>query len=85
MLVIVPAVAVNVPVVAPAATVDEAGTVSSPLLLDKLTFAPPVGAACERVIVQVAVKPLPNVAGAQDRELTTVAVSDTLVCVEAPP
>ncbi len=42
----------NVAVVAPAATLTEAGTVSAPLLLESATAAPPEGAAAERVTVQ---------------------------------
>lgn len=45
MLVTVPAVAVNVAEVLLAATVTEAGTVSEPLLLDRVAVLPPVGAA----------------------------------------
>jgi hypothetical protein len=40
-----PVVALNVAVKAPAATVTDAGTVSTPTLLDKATLAPPAGAA----------------------------------------
>ena len=45
MVAIAPAVAVNVPVVAPEATVTDAGTVNAPLLLDSetVTPAPPAG------------------------------------------
>ena len=50
---IVPAVTENVFVVAPAATVTEAGTVTSPLLLDRETMAPPAGAGEDKVIVHV--------------------------------
>ena len=39
--------------VAPAATVTEPGTVTVPLLLERLTLIPPVGAAPVRVGVQV--------------------------------
>ena len=46
-------VALKVPVVAPAATVIDAGTVSTVLLLVSVTAAPPVGAACVNVTVQV--------------------------------
>ncbi len=49
----VPAVAVNVFVVAPAATVTEAGTVRRALLLDSETVTPPAGAADDSVTVQV--------------------------------
>ena len=52
------AVAVNVAVVAPAATVTEPRTVAAAvLLLSSLTLAPPVGAAAEIVTVPVAVCP----------------------------
>jgi hypothetical protein len=45
LLAIVPVVTVNVPVVAVAATVIEAGTVKVELVFDRVTLAPPVGAA----------------------------------------
>jgi hypothetical protein len=69
--VIVPAVAVKVPVVAPAATVTEAGAVKSPLLLETETEAPPDGAAADRVTVQVDVPPVPRLDSVQPRELRT--------------
>jgi hypothetical protein len=48
------AVAVNVAVVAEAATVTEAGTVNADdRLLERVTVEPPEGAALERVTVQV--------------------------------
>ena len=43
--------AVNAAVVAPAATVTDAGTVTALLLLARLTLVPPVGAAPDRVTV----------------------------------
>jgi len=43
--VIEPAVAVNLPVVAPEAMLIEVGTVSDVLLLDNVTVTPTVGAA----------------------------------------
>jgi len=46
-------VAVNVAVVAAAATVTEAGTVKAALLLLSVTLAPPVGAGCVNVTVHV--------------------------------
>ena len=55
-----PAIAAKVAVVAPAATVTEAGAVNA-LLLDSATLAPPAGACEESVTVQVEVTPLPNV------------------------
>jgi len=45
LLLIVVVVAVNVPVVAPAATVTDAGTVRVALLFVSVTLAPPVGAS----------------------------------------
>ena len=54
MLVIVaPAVAVNVAAVAPEDTVTEAGTVRSALLLPSVTAIPPVGAAELRLTEQL--------------------------------
>ena len=48
-------VAVKLAVVAPAATVTEAGTVTALLLLARLTAKPPVAAAAFRVTVQLSV------------------------------
>ncbi len=48
-------VAVKVAVVAPAATLTEAGTVTAALLLDKVTVVPLLGAAVLRVTVQESV------------------------------
>ena len=50
---IVPAVALKLAVVAVAGTVTEAGTVRFALLDDNVTVVPPVGAAFDRVTVQV--------------------------------
>jgi hypothetical protein len=55
--------AVNVAVVAPANTVNDAGTVNSALLLATVTVDPPVGAVCVRVTVQVLVALWPRLAG----------------------
>ena len=55
LLEIVPAVAVNVPVVELAATVTEAGMVRLALLDDRDTVVPPVGAALDKVTVHVLV------------------------------
>jgi hypothetical protein len=48
-------VAVKLPVVAPAATVTLAGTVTAELLLARLTANPPLAAAAFRVTVQLSV------------------------------
>ena len=70
LLLTVPVVTLKVAVAAPAATVTEAGTVRTALLLDKVTSAPPVGAAPDRVTVQVEeLEPL-RLEGLQDKELT---------------
>ena len=66
-------VTVKVPVVAPAATVTEAGTVAADVLLDvRLTTNPPTGAAELSVTVPVEL-PIPPV--------TDVGLSDTAVNV----
>jgi len=68
------AVALNVAVVAPAATVTEAGTASSVLLLDKVMLDPPVGAACVSVTVHVLTALAARLFGLQDRLDTAAAV-----------
>lgn len=83
MLAMVPAVALNVLLVAPAKTVTDVGTVSSALLLESVTTAPPVAAACESVTVQVDVPADPSVGGLHARELTVVgAVKEKVACCE---
>lgn len=78
LLLIVPAVAVKVVVVAPAATVTEAGTVSNPLLLDSVIAAPPLGAAEDRVTVHVELFPVASAVGLHPIELIkTGGVNDT--------
>ena len=72
MEVTVPAVAVNPPVVAPAAIVIEAASVSAALLSDSATVTPPLGAACDRVTVQLLLPPEPMVAGEQARAVNVV-------------
>ena len=59
------AVALNVAVVAPAATATDAGTVSEALLLASVTLDPPVGAAWVNVTVHLLVAPPLNVVGEQ--------------------
>jgi hypothetical protein len=80
-------VIVNVAVVAPAATVTLAGTVADALLLDKLTAAPPVGAALLSVTVPVDEVPPVTVVGLKltDDSVTAggLMVSVAFCCV--PP
>ncbi len=70
-------VALKVAVVCPANTVTEPGTGSSALLLDKVTEAPPVGAAPDNVTVQVVPAPPLNDDGLQ--------LTDETVGSAAPP
>lgn len=69
------AVAVNDPVVAPAATVTEAGTDSWELLLVSVSTEPPEGAAADNVAVQVLDPPAASEAGEQANELTPGTVT----------
>ncbi len=63
-------VALNVAVVADAATITEAGTVSVAFVFEIVTLAPPAGAACVRVIVHVLEALAPRLAGLQTNEET---------------
>ena len=84
-MVTVPEVAVNVAVVAPAATVTDAGTVTKALLLDSETAAPDAGAACDKVTVQLEVAPLPRIAGTHRTELTTArGIRETVAVLVEP-
>jgi hypothetical protein len=67
LLVTVPAVAVKFAVVAPAATVADAGTGSAALFEESPTEAPPVNAARDSVTVQVVVPLEATELGAQDK------------------
>ena len=69
-LAIVPAVVEKVAVVAPGATVTEAGTVSCAVLDEMATRTPPAGAAALAVTVQVLLAPELSDAGAQATEVT---------------
>jgi len=83
--VMVEAVAEKVAEVAPAATVTEAGTVNMPLLSDKETTAPPVGAALLRVTVQVAEALEVSEAGLQVRPEGTAFVTKPMEKVTEEP
>ena len=76
-----PAVALNVAVVAPAATVTDAGTVSEALLLASVTLDPPVGAVWVRVTVQVPTAFCPRVVGLHDTVETRTGASRLMVVV----
>ena len=76
-----PAVALKVAVVAPAVTVTEAGTVSEALLLARVTLAPPVGAVCVRVTVQVLTALCPRLVGLQATPETRTGASRLIVAV----
>ena len=79
------AVALNVVVVAPAATVTVAGAVSSVLLLARVTLDPPVGAIWVRVTLQV-LAPCPRLAGLHAKPDTRTGASRLTVAVcELPP
>ena len=86
MLLTAVVVALKVAEVAAAATVTDAGTVSVALLLDRLTLAPPVGAAWGSVTVQVLEAFGPRLVGLHDKEDTstdatrlTLAVAELLL------
>ena len=81
-LLMAPAVALKVALATPAVTVTEAGTVSSDgLLFDRLTRAPPVGAALDSITVQDVEELLPTLDGLHDTEDTVgrAAVMVTVV------
>jgi hypothetical protein len=75
------AVALKVAVVAPAATVTDAGTVSSALLLASVTLEPPVGAVWVRVTVQVLMALCPRLVGLQATLETSAGASRLMVAV----
>jgi hypothetical protein len=77
-------VALKVAVVAAAATVTDAGTVSVELASIRVTIAPPAGAGPLRVTVQVEALKALRAAGRQDREVTAgkAATTETVPPVE---
>jgi hypothetical protein len=82
---VTPAVAVKLAVLAPAATVTEAGTVSTALLLAMDTELPPEGAALLRVTVQLLPLPEATEAGLHcSAETRAGASSETVALLEAP-
>jgi hypothetical protein len=78
-------VALKVAEVAPAATVTDAGTVRVALVLVRVTAAPPVGAAWERVTVQVLVELVPMLVGLQTREETSTGATRPIVALAELP
>jgi Zn-dependent protease len=81
----VAAVALKVAVVAPTGTVVEAGTDNELLLSVILTAAPPLGAACDRVTVQVLDPFDPRLVGLHTSdEMRTVVTRLTLAVAELP-
>ena len=63
LAIVAAAVALNVAVVAPAATVTDGGTVSEALLLASVTLEPPVGAVWVSVTVHVLTALCPRLVG----------------------
>jgi hypothetical protein len=76
------AVALNVAVVAPEATVTDAGTVSEALLLASVTVEPPVGAVCVSVTVQVPTAPGFRLPGLHVRDDIAATATTPLVPAE---
>ena len=76
-------VTVKVVDVAAAVTVTDAGTVSVALEFERAMLAPPAGAGCVNVTVQVLEELAPMLAGVQDSEETsTDAARFTVVLAE---
>jgi len=78
-------VAVNVVAVLPAPTVTEGGTVNAAALLDRLTVAPPTGAAVFNETVQVADPPVLRDAGTQLIALSVVRGGAAAVTMPPKP
>jgi hypothetical protein len=78
-------VALKLAVVAAAATVTDAGTVKAGLLLDRVTAAPPAGAAAVRVTVHVLVAFDPRLEGAQVSDDTSTGATRLIVALPVLP
>jgi hypothetical protein len=81
LAILAPAVALKVAVVTPAATVIDAGTVSSALLLPSVTVEPPAGAVCVKVTVHVLTALGPRLVGLQATPETSTGASRLIVAV----
>jgi len=80
------AVALKVAVVAPAATVTEAGTLRRAFLLASATAAPPAGAVWVSVTVHRLTAPWPRLVRLQDTPETRTGATRAIVAVcELPP
>jgi hypothetical protein len=78
-------VTLNVPEAAEAEIVTDVGTVSAVLLFDRAMLAPPAGAACDRLTVQVLDAFGPRLAGLQvSEEISTAVPRLTVVVAELP-
>jgi hypothetical protein len=80
-----PAEALKDAAVAPAATVTDAGTVTAALLSETETTVPPVGAALERVTVQVLVALEARVVGLHASEERVMGAVRLMVAVWETP
>ena len=81
LAIVAAAVALKVAVVAPAATVTEAGTVSEPLLLASVTPDPPAGAVWVSVTVHELTALCPRLVGLQATPETRTGASRPIVAV----
>jgi hypothetical protein len=79
LLATVVVVALNVAVVADAATVTDVGTVSVPFVFVSATTAPPAGAACVKVTVQVLEAFGPRLVGLHASEDTRTGATKLIV------
>jgi hypothetical protein len=81
----VPAVALKVAEVPPAAILTEVGVVSKALLSDTATLTPPVGAGALKVTVQVLAAPLERLVGLHCSEETVTDTATVSVAVRVAP
>jgi hypothetical protein len=81
LAIVAAAVALNVAVADPAATVTEAKTVSEALLLASVTVDPPAGAVCVRVTVQPLTALCPRLVGLHTTPDTSTGASRLIVAV----